>query len=311
MDYHLENKIVLSEESEYKSLYSWSLQELDKSGQKIGLDQIPWAWSLYFTASEFLSSYSLVVKDEPTKEKEHISAKLHPGICRDGKWKRDVSYSMFGTARRIKSFELCISKIEENKDNKDNKDSKKCHIWGSPSYTTEIDFRNETTEDIVIINLYVSDQQFYKLVDLIKLGRIDILEIRLNGVSGFYSEWSPAISTNHIKILTDDSKDQKVIMKDGCKIEPPRLGAVGEFNITAIQRHKLNPKQDVGIIDVDQLFEEPENEDLDEQNEEKSPDKNTLILTQLVRNEEALNKLSTPLWLIFMAFCALLIKFWI
>ncbi len=33
MDYHLEREIRLSEESDYKSLYSWSLQEYDKEGK--------------------------------------------------------------------------------------------------------------------------------------------------------------------------------------------------------------------------------------------------------------------------------------
>lgn len=61
MDYNLENKILLSEDSEYKNLYSWSLQEFNKEGEKIGKDQIPWCWSLYFTASELRLCHSFEI----------------------------------------------------------------------------------------------------------------------------------------------------------------------------------------------------------------------------------------------------------
>lgn len=59
MDYHLENEVLLSEKSKYKSLYSWSLQEFNKEGRQIGADQIPWEWSLYFTASELRHDHSI------------------------------------------------------------------------------------------------------------------------------------------------------------------------------------------------------------------------------------------------------------
>lgn len=54
-------------------------------------------------------------------------------------------------------------------------------------------------------------------------------------------------------------------------------------------------------------FEDPENDDdFDDQSEENSIDKDFSILSQLIRNEEALNKLFTLIRLIFVI---LLIKF--
>lgn len=318
MDYHLEREIRLSEESKYKNLYSWSLQEFNEEGEKIGSDQVPWAWSLYFTASELRHHHSIEIdrsnesddekNNAPVEESETIYAILHPGICRDGKWlEDDTSYSMFGTNRRVKEFGLRIHKLEDD----DGKE--RCSLWGCVSYTTEIDFRDETTEDIVEIYLWLAPNRFNRIVELIKDRRADIVQIRLGGVSGFYSEWSPSISTNNIKILAA-SEDQKIIFPENCEIVPPRLGDVGEFNISITQRNMINPKQDLRGIDINKLFEEPDDyeEEVYEGQEitESQPDKVSLLLTQLGRNEMALAKLRAPLWLIFIVLLLLLIK-WI
>ncbi len=36
MEFHLERKIRLCEESEFKNLYEWSLQETDENGDQMG-----------------------------------------------------------------------------------------------------------------------------------------------------------------------------------------------------------------------------------------------------------------------------------
>lgn len=315
VDYHLDRKIKLSEELEYKNLYSWSLQELNEEGEKVGRDQVPWIWNLYFTASELRYSRSIDIEQEgdsveectspKAQEREIIYAILHPGICQDGRWlEDDTSYSMFGTNRKIKQFGLRISKTEKDSD-------EKCRVWGCVSYTTEVDFREETTDDTVEIYLSLSPDRFNDIADQIKSQRIDILQIGLGRVSGFYSEWSPSISTNKIKILAA-SNDQEVLSSEGCKIYPPRLGNVGEFNITLTRRHRLNPKQDLRAIDIDKVFDESEyyEEDVteDQKYQQSQPNKDSLMLAQLIRNEVALARLRTPVWLIFIVLCILLAK---
>jgi len=317
VDYHLNRKIRLSEESEYKNLYSWSLQELDEDGEKIGSDQIPWAWSLYFTASELRYSKSIEIEKVPDDEEDEISSKdkdgesiyviLHPGICRDGHWlEDDTSYSMLGTDRKIKQFGLKISKAAEDND-------EQCHIWGCVSYTAEMDFRDETVDDTVEIYLSLKPKQFGQIAEQLKSRQVDAFQVRLGGVSGFYSEWSPSISTSNIKILAA-SDDQEVQIPEGCKIEPPRLGNVREFSLTATERHKLDPKQDLRPIDIDKVFEEVEDykEDFSEEYQSPEVDKSELLLAQLARNEVAFSKLSTPVWLIFIILCILLLTvlFW-
>jgi hypothetical protein len=54
-------------------------------------------------------------------------------------------------------------------------------------------------------------------------------------VSGFYSEWSPSISTTSVKVLTTVDQ-QKIILPPGLEFEPPRLGYVGEARLYINQR---------------------------------------------------------------------------
>ncbi len=300
MDYNLENKIQLCEDSEYKGLYSWSLQEFNSDGKKVGSDQIPWRWSVYFTASELSHHSSIDINhinnkyvdesDDGVVENERISATLHSGTCRDGKnLENDVYYSMFGTRRTIKSFDLVIRKL------KNDSDKETCRMWGGVSYTTDIDFRDETTDDVVQIWICLPPKRFDNLVERIKNKCIDMLRVRLNGVTGFYSEWSPSVTAHSIKVLTDSPEEQKVIIQEGNEINPPRLGHVSEFSMSIMTRNNLNPKLNLNAIDMDTLFEESY-EDNDDQ--ETAPDKETLILATLQQNEALLKKLFTPLWLI-------------
>lgn len=312
MDYHLNRKIKFSEESEYKNLYSWSLQELNEDGETIGRKQIPWGWTLYFTASELRYSKSIEIEKELDEEENEVSSEdkdgesiyaiLHPGICRDGRWlEDDTSYSMLGTDRKIKQFGLRISKADEDVD-------EQCHIWGCVSYTDEMDFREETVDDNVEIYLSLKPKQFDQIAEQLKSRQIDTFHVRLGGVSGFYSEWSPSISTSNIKILAA-SDDQVVQIPEGSKVELPRLGNVREFSLTVTERHKLDPKQDFRPIDFEKVFEEAEDyeDDFAEQHQAPEVNKSELLLTQLTRNEVTFTKLRTPVWLIFFILCILLL----
>jgi len=264
MKYHLERGVRLSIESEYENLYKWSLQEHNENGKQIGENQIPWAWSLHFTASELRHIRSieygkLYDSDEEGKkgisEQETITGILHSGLCNDGKQLEDyVHYSLFGTNRIIKQFGLRIYKLDDASD--DEEDKEDCWLSGFASYTTEMDFRDETTEDFVEIILRLSPERFDKLSELITLKRVDRFRLFLGQVSGFYSEWSPDILTHNIKILPRDSDKNVVVIPENCKIEPPRLGEVGEFSLSITQRNVINLKQDLQGVDINKIFED-------------------------------------------------------
>ncbi len=225
LDYQLDRKVHFSTESQYQSLYKWFLYETDDAGKKIDRDQIPWNWNLNFTALniELVEELSLSRYGEDNQrpeERTHIRAKLRPGYANE-----DGSapfYSMFGTKRIIESFELVI--FENTEPDK----GERCVLWGSPSYTTEIDFHEETTDDTIQVTLLISPERFAHYVDKVRNHPPSLVSLRLGGVSGFYSDWSPAIFTHSIKVLTN-LEDHGLAMPEDVGFTPPVLGAVEEY----------------------------------------------------------------------------------
>jgi len=250
MDFHLNRTVALSQESKYQSLYKWSLQEFDETGKQLGQDQVPWLWSVVFTGTEMTLNQELKLeaktpllaqlkledhKDEEapltTEEREYIRVQLRPGYFADPD--SGPLYSMFGTDRTIRSFQLWIYKIE------DKAKPERSYAWGSPSYSTEIDFQNETTDDVMLFYLHVSAERFDQYVDMTRKYPPNVVTLRLGMVDGLYSEWSPSISTHKIKVLTNP-KDHQLTLPQGSAITPPTLGRIGEFSITFTTRRDLD-----------------------------------------------------------------------
>ena len=102
-----------------------------------------------------------------------------------------------------------------------------CGAWGSVSYTTEFDFRNETTDDCIVFYLSVKPETFASYAAKTAHGLLDEMILSVGEVDGFYSEWSPSISTRDVKVLTS-GKEQKVALPAGHQFDPPRLGHVGD-----------------------------------------------------------------------------------
>lgn len=229
MKHHIDRRIILNKDSEFRSLYRWSLQELDADGKKVGSDQIPWDWDLYFTASELAlidtitiePDYQHASEDEKmaVRERQFIRAKLRPGDPRDQGCYNQTSYSMFGTHRKISAFELYIEEL------RDSDEQERCTVWGNVSYTTDIDFRDISADDCVIFYLYVQSNRFTRYAEKIATSAVDEAGLCVGRVAGFYSHWSPSISTDEIKVLTKN-KEHKVEIPSDCGIDPPQLGEV-------------------------------------------------------------------------------------
>lgn len=303
MDYHLDKKIQLNNKTEHKDLYSWCLQEIKNEKEQQGVrDLIPWKYDFYFTASELRLSQGLEFgkrsilekeqRDEPTfQDSEVITATLHPGTCTDGELLEDApEFSMFGTDRNITKFSLSISAVEEGK-------KEYCKVWGCVGYTMEVDFRDDTTPDAIVIYLGLSRERFTKFSKLISNKLIDVARVRIDRVSGFYSDWSPSISTDCVKVLACES-EQKIDIPKDCEIEPPKLGNVGAFDLTLITRNKLNPKQNLNSLNISKLF--GYNGKIHEEKIEESEDTNKRLLTQIAQNQVDQNKLvqlKIPIWI--------------
>ncbi|WP_314945936.1 hypothetical protein [Bradyrhizobium cosmicum] len=237
MDYRVENRVVLSTEREHKNLYDWSIKEFDSKGRQIGRDQIPWGYSLYFEVIELIPSCNLnMTADGPeglasnAEVSEHIFGKLRPSI----EARQSGTYSMFGTQRQISEFGLFIYRSANDED--------RCQLWGSIGYTTEWDFESQTQEDSIQAYVHLSAPKFEHLMSFIKFPRPTSAGLRLTGVSGFYSEWSPSIRTDHIKVLAN-AADQKVEAPQGLEFGPPVLGRVREFDLSFQQKYPLMVKE--------------------------------------------------------------------
>ncbi|RWL82403.1 MAG: hypothetical protein EOR67_27815 [Mesorhizobium sp.] len=250
MENHIDRRVILCPESEYKNLYEWCLQEIDADGKKIGRDQIPWEWTLYFKATELTLHDTLTVgsllpsasQDDinTVTVKQGISAKLLPF---GATW--SPSYSMFGTDRTITDISLSImpSVVDGEQE--------QCLAWGIVSYTAEIDFREETTPDCIGFYLIVNPDRFAQYVEMIATSAVEDVLLFVGRVPGFYSDWSPSTSTDRIKILADKSA-QKIEIPPGCKIDPPRLGRAQYAQVhirRAAELSKATPKAPEGAAD--------------------------------------------------------------
>lgn len=224
----MERKLRLHTRPKHANLYSWAINEIDDKGNRIGEDQIPWPWSLYFIATSGVLSDSIDLKTKyrskdsganaiEATERQVISVQLRP---QDDGWISGTKFSMFGTDRVIRSFELAIEPLA------DPSEQENCTSWGSVSYTSEIDFRTSTTDDCVVFYLSVRPDKFARYAAKVASGSVDEITFRVGSVAGFYAEWSPGISTNRVKILTRGD-EQLVQLQQGVEFEPPRLGEVG------------------------------------------------------------------------------------
>lgn len=230
MERHIEHRIVLDDDPKFKNLYVWCLNEVgDGSGRGL-TGQVPWSWSLYFKASELqlIGSISLdPFRADDGKEafgsKSLIRAKLHPETFHAGE--RPTRYSMFGTDRLIQDFTLNIREATEDS-------QQGCDLWAMVSYTSETDFRHETYPDSLTFDVSVSRERFVEVVRRMETRALAGGMLRVSGVAGFYADWSPEISTSHVKVLTHDTRDHPVEIPEGCQIEPLRTGKVREFDLS-------------------------------------------------------------------------------
>ncbi|MFV8453341.1 hypothetical protein ACNO65_25275 [Vibrio campbellii] len=325
MDFHLENKVRLTKETTYQSLYPWCLQEIDEDGHSISEDLIPWQWSLTFTASEMRLLKQVTYGDTLSKDDEglrfktaeSIHASLYSGTCRDGhQLEDDVYLSMLGTSRGIENISLFIDPV-------DNIEQEQCEVWGTVSYTSDIECKSETTSDTLEIYLTLTRARFDMLAQCIESKSLDIVTLRLSDISGVYSSWSPISETHMVKLLTRDSEHQVILPVD-CDVEPPRLGTVGKFGLALTSRCPLNPKQDLEPLDISSEFKgslldegegeavTPELKDsLLDEGEAVNPeleDKTDLFLYKLSNAQAELIKLRAPLWLIVILLASILIS---
>jgi hypothetical protein len=248
MDYHLERGVRLKAEIKDTTLYRWAISELNELGNPLSTDYIPWRWMLCFSATSCVLSHFAAVSElrKPAEKEQSDKAKdaapnrhylirlaLVPGLPEEqGNW-RATTFSMFGTDRVIKDIELVIYPASEGNG------EEQCTAWGAPSYTSDIDFRKVKEPDRLQFSLYVKPDTFAQYVFMASRGEMSGAIFSAGEVDGFYADWSPEISTDKVKVLTDDDNDHRVSVPDGCTIVPPRLKRVGRAQLRVDRRSEL------------------------------------------------------------------------
>lgn len=239
METKLEYKLDLKKEDEFKTLYSWFISEVDQEGNVIGgftEKCIPYPWTVNFQIKNIYYQTDIELENEIDNKSSKLgeSYKIHRGERIFGNLKIDEHYydtklSMFGTNRRIEDISLNINKVEEEY----------CHIWGCPSYSTEVNFRNDTVSDCIEISVGLKENDYQDIVERIKDKSINSYFISLKNVNGFYSPWSPEVSTPEIKVLTEEHEiniHEDILPDD---YELPRLGSVGNFTMLSRFAYEL------------------------------------------------------------------------
>jgi hypothetical protein len=131
---------------------------------------------------------------------------------------------MIGCTRQVKEITLGIHCIGADSE-------ELCVVWGSPAYSYENDFRDEKTEDVLTVSFYLRSEKFDSLYDLVRGNQLDWINLRLTDVEGFYSEWSPSISTDCIKVLVNIA-DQRLELDEEWSKKIPTLGKVGQASLS-------------------------------------------------------------------------------
>ena len=257
----LEHKVIVKKEEELKTLYSWFISEIDDEGNEVSgfsSKSIPYHYSVGFQIKNIYYQTDIEIENEKneysveTKTKEVGNAfKTNRGERIYGSLKIDEHYdtrlSMFGTNRKIEDIALSIYRAEEEY----------CSVWGIPEYSTEIDFREDITPDCIEISIGLKDNDYQEIAERIKDKSINSYFITLKNVKGFYSPWSPQVSTPEIKVLTQEHEvniDENAL-PDGYEL--PRLGNVGSFTMISRFAYELSKEDKTEESDEESDIDEP------------------------------------------------------
>ena len=235
MEHHTNYDVTLTTETEYKNLYEWCLQEFDNEGKQVGRDLIPYEYFADFKVTNLRYELSLEHRDQDRNwlsdsfendeiKEQHLEVEssevIHADLVPAEYLFVTPSYSMIGTNRKVDRILLKIYKAEKAY----------CKVFGFISYSSEVDFHDVREDDFLQVSLGVSPDNFNELARIINSNVVSEASLRLSNVMGFYSQWSPRVSTNSIKILTSHKDDLMIHGLEDAAVEPPRLGTVEKFS---------------------------------------------------------------------------------
>lgn len=302
MDYELEKTITINRDTKHKSLYEWCLNEIGTDGKLQSRDLIPFRWSLHFTGTSLkvLTSVNITRNGKTDEIKSvkttSIYGKFYSGICRDGEnLSDDVKFSIFGTDRIVKEFDVTISVKTDDME-------EACWLIVIPSYESEgANFIKYLEDDFIGFQINLNKDKFNELVNLIENRAIDSVNLITSEVSGVYSDWSPSFTTRSVKVLTARNVIEGADVEN---FEGTTASLIGDFNINFATQVPLNVKSNLPSVDFENQFNE-DSYKIQPQSNSSSPaaSKNSQqVLTDLV------GKVKLALWCIFAALVVIILK---
>lgn len=295
MDAKLTRKIRLVEKQ--AGLYGWCLQEVDDSGGQIGRDWFPWPWTLRFSICELtVESYLYSERDELDQEHfqeqcaspDDIEEHGFAGSVQRGNFRRYIvgklvpesTFSMFGSDREIKSFDLYIMC-----ENDDVGSDVNCLINGG--FEIPGDFEMDGLPESLGVQLRLASAIFEMFAEAVMTGQVDKAYLGIGRVDGAYSHWSPSARTYELKILLPDKKHE-VSLPDGSKFTPLRIGKCGQATLNFQKHHHLS------ALKLDDLLLESE---ADAESQFISQDIKAETLIRFVQKMDRLESLRVPVWI--------------
>ena len=308
MERDLNRTIKLNNDSEHKSLYSWSLEEYDSDGKKVTESFIPMqTGSIYLDVEKLEYRHNFQGSGYDPKSTEITESEFISGTLKtseDGRMPFPTTnrFSMFGTDREVKTFGIEIYKVDN-----DFRVEESFNLTGWLGYETkgDMDLPAQKAEDALYITVVLNDEKFNKIVQNIKDG-IHPNYVSIGHAEGFYNRWTPSIHLGDIKILTDEKQrygdektpySQQIEMPEDCDINPPRIGKLRDFNIGFLIENNESADKDNEYEDED-YFEDDYESDISD--EKESPiDVISAQLSEISNfNMQAFKYLKTPLWII-------------
>ena len=231
-----------STDIEHKSLYQWCLRQTQEDGTQVDGDLIPWFWSLKFEATEVLHSISYSkewngLDDGDGDEKEDAddvdtSETLHAKLIPVERLSLPPRYFMFGYRDAIEEISLTIRRGSNTR----------CTAHGFAKYRSEIDFRYKEIPHHLGFDLRLTEDKFDRILQLMKLNTLDRFYFRVGKVDGFYSDWSPEITTNRIHALPKSCLEELSLEEHADRL--PILGKVRDCEIIASRKVIVDQKKE-------------------------------------------------------------------
>ena len=232
-----------STEIEHKSLYQWCLRQTQEDGTQEDRDLIPWFWSLTFEATEVSHSISYSkdwngLDDSDEDEKEDVenvdtSETIHAKLIPVERLSLPPRYFMFGYRDAVEEISITVRRSSNNT---------RCTAFGFAKYRSEIDFRYEDVPHHLGFDLRLAEDKFDRILQLMRPNTLDRFYFRVGKVDGFYSDWSPEITTNSIHILPNSCLEELSLEEHADRL--PTLGKVRDCEIIVSRKIIVDQKKE-------------------------------------------------------------------